>query len=420
MTRRIHIPPIIVIGILFFIFGFITWLGSVLIPYLQIACRLSRLQSYLVTFSFYISYMLMALPASFVLKKTGFRKGMSAGLALMAFGALLFLPASATRQYWVFLAGLFFQGAGLTLLQTAANPYVTILGPKASAARRIGIMGICNGIAGVSAPLLLGSVILKDTEAIEQSLLNLTSAERDQALQALASRVMLPYTLIMLGLTLLAIMIRFATMPEVAEEVAENDTNESFRTAAWQFPHLLLGVLTLFLYVGVEVISVDTITGYAAFTGKPLVEARYFASFTLLNMLIGYVVGIVCVPRFVTQERALLISAGGGLLFTLCALASNGLISVVFIALLGLSNAMIWPSIWPLAINGLGQFTKTGSSLLVMAIGGGALLPLAFGYLADIYNPHHAYTILLPCYLMILYYATNGHKAGLHSSNPNP
>jgi len=409
------VPPILVIGLLFFVFGFVTWLGSVLIPYLQIACGLTTFQSYFVAFAFYISYTLMALPASFVLKKTGLKNGMSLGLAIMALGALAFIPAAITRIYSVFLLGLFIQGAGLTLLQTAANPYITILGPIESAAKRISVMGICNGIAGMLAPILLGSVILKDTDTISARIAGMSSIEKMQELNRLAERVILPYTLMMISLALLALLIRYSGLPDLDAEEDEVAVTggHSRKTSIWQFPHLILGVITLFMYVGVEVIAVDTVTGYAGFQGVSLSNARFFASFTLLNMLLGYIIGIICIPKYITQEKALRFSAVAGIAFSMLAIGTTGIWSVSFISLLGLANALIWPSIWPLAINGLGRFTKTGSSLLVMAIGGGALLPLAYGRLADSFSPHHAYWILLPCYLMILFYSIAGHKAGL-------
>jgi len=409
------VPPILVIGLLFFVFGFVTWLGSVLIPYLQIACGLNTFQSYFVAFAFYISYTLMAIPASMVLKKTGLKNGMSIGLAVMAVGALVFIPAAMTRMYSLFLLGLFIQGGGLTLLQTAANPYITILGPIESAAKRISIMGICNGVAGMLAPVILGSVILKDTGTIVARVAQMTEAQKNIELNELANRVMLPYMLIMISLALLALLIRYSGLPAIdsEEEVTTVTDTQHRKNSIWQFPHLLLGVLTLFMYVGVEVIAVDTITGFAGSQGLPLEKAKFFASFTLFNMLLGYIVGILCIPKYIKQHTALRISAIAGILFSLLSLFTSGIVSVSFIALLGLANALIWPSIWPLAIDGLGRFTKTGSSLLVMGIGGGALLPLAYGQLADQFSPHHAYWIVLPCYLMILFYAVRGHKVGI-------
>lgn len=411
LWKAINSRPILLIGILFFVFGFVTWLGSVLIPYLRIACELNSFQSYFVAFAFYISYTLMALPASRVLQKTGFKTGMAIGLLTMAIGALLFIPAALTRWYGLFLTGLFIQGGGLTLLQTAANPYITILGPRASAARRISIMGICNGIAGVLAPLLLGSVILEDADSLTASIATMTAAQKTEALQLLAVKAIFPYAIMMTVLILLALLIRYSSLPDVDESEQENEASTGTnKTSIWEFPHLVIGVITLFGYVGVEVIAVDTIAGYAHTQGYTLAQAKYFASFTLLNMLLGYAIGIIAIPKYLQQQKALLYSSILGIGFSLLALLSKGTISIICVGMLGLANALMWPSIWPLAIEDLGKFTKTGSSLLIMAIGGGALLPLFYGFLADRFSAHQAYILVIPAYLMIWYFAAFGHK----------
>lgn len=403
---------ILIIGILFFIFGFVTWLGSILIPYLKIACELTTFESYLVAFSFYISYTIMAIPSAWVLRKTGSKKGMSLGLFIMASGALIFIPAALTRWYPLFLLGLFIQGAGLTILQSASNPYITKLGPAESAARRISIMGICNGVAGVMAPIILGAIILSDADLLEQKLSALNATERIIELEALASRVIFPYISMMIVLIMLALLIYFSALPELDTDEEDEATSaaNANKKSILQFPHLLLGVLTVFLYVGVEVIAVDTIFGFATSQGVAASQATYFASFTILNMLVGYVIGIICIPRFIKQDHALKLSAIAGIAFTMIALFTNGITSVIFISLLGLANSLIWPSIWPLAISSLGRFTKTGSSLLIMAIGGGAVLPLVYGRLAEDLNLQVAYWMVIPCYLFILYYAASAHK----------
>ncbi len=403
---------IFIIGSLFFVFGFVTWLGSVLIPYLRIACELSSFESYFVAFSFYISYTVMAIPSAWVLKKTGFKKGMSMGLLIMAAGTLFFIPAALTRIFPLFLLGLFVQGAGLTILQTAANPYITILGPQESAAKRISVMGICNGIAGVIAPIILGAIILQDADGLDKKLALFNLQQKNEMLNELAHRVILPYAIMMITLVLLALFIYFSSLPEVEPDTADatvtasNTNNKSI----FHFPHLLIGVVTLFLYVGAEVIAVDTITGYGASLRIALSTAKFFASFTIVNMLIGYIIGIICIPKFIKQENALKISAVAGIVFSIMALCTTGYTSITFVALLGLANSLMWPSIWPLAIDGLGKFTKIGSSLLIMAIGGGAVLPLLYGRLTEIFNTHMAYCIVLPGYFMILYYAMAGHK----------
>jgi glucose/galactose transporter len=354
----------------------------------------------------------MAIPSAWVLRQTGSKKGMSLGLFIMGVGALMFIPAALTRLYSLFLLGLFIQGAGLTILQSASNPYITKLGPAESAAKRISIMGICNGIAGVLAPIILGAVILSDTDGFMQKLNGLNAIEKVTELEALAHRVIVPYISMMVVLFLLGAVIYFSRLPELDTDEEDEATSMAIanKKSILQFPHLLLGVLTLFLYVGVEVIAVDTVYGFAVSQSVAASKASYFASFTILNMLVGYIIGIVCIPKYLGQSAALKFSAIGGVAFALASLFTNGIISVVFISLLGLANSLIWPSIWPLAIDGLGRFTKTGSSLLIMAIGGGAILPLLYGRMAQDYTPQLAYWIVVPCYIFIYYYATHAHK----------
>lgn len=416
---RNGINPMIIIGSLFFIFGFVTWISAVLIPYLQIACELNNFQSYLVAFAFYISYFVMALPSGRVLKYTGYKKGMSWGLLLVAAGSVIFIPAAIYRVYAVFLTGLFVQGAGLALLQTAANPYVTILGPVESGAKRMSFMGVCNGIAGIIAPVILGAVILDNADELVSGLNRMNRIEKSLALNALALKVIAPYIVISIVLIILAVLIYRSGLPEIdspPEDTAES-TGNSTKTSIFQFPHLLIGVFALFLYVGVEVIAGNTIVRYGTYQHAPLSAAKFFSSFTLSGMLIGYMVGIVCIPKYFSQKTALKYSAVFGIAFVLLALFTRGLTSVLFIALLGLSNSLMFPSIWPLAIDGLGKFTKMGASLLVMAISGGAVLPLLYGFMADRINAQQAYWMVIPCYGVIGYYALAGYKAGRKKLN---
>lgn len=409
--RRTYIISITIIGILFFIFGFVTWLNGILIPYLQIACELTTFQALYVAFAFYISYTVMALPSSWVLKKTGFKNGMMVGLLVMAVGTLLFIPAAMTRTYAIFLIGLFIMGTGLAVLQTASNPYITIIGPIESAAKRISIMGICNKVAGAIAPLILAYFILNDGDAFVESLKTMDETARIVALDELAIRVIAPYAVMTIILVVLGLMIRYSPLPEIEDEPEENiDTTVSSKKNILQFPHLILGVIALFMYVGAEVIAGDTIIRYGMSLGIPISTAKAFTSYTLAAMMVGYVLGILFIPKIISQRTALIISAVLGIIFSIAAIYTPPIISVSLIALLGFANALVWPAIWPLALHNLGRFLKTGSALLIMAIAGGAILPLAWGKLADVYTSQLAYWVLIPCYLFILYFATKGYK----------
>lgn len=385
--------PLIMIGILFFVFGFVTWVNSVLIAFFKDAFQLNNFQSLLVTSAFFISYFVMAIPSSWVLAKTGFKNGMSFGLLAMAMGTLLFIPAAKAENYPLFLLGLFVIGTGLALLQTASNPYVTILGPSESAAQRISVMGICNKVAGILSQVIFGGLLLSSAAG---------AAELET--------VIMPYGIMTVILVALALWVRLSSLPEVeAEETAEEAL--ASKSSVWAYPNLVLGLIAFFLYVGVEVMAGDTIINYGVSKGFSMDVAKSFTSYTLYGMLAGYVVGILFIPKYLSQQKALNYSAILGIIFSIGAVVLDGYLSVLSIALLGLANALMWPALWPLAIQGLGKFTKIGSALIIMMISGGALIPLVYGSIADrIGDTQLAYSIMIPCYLFILYYATIGHK----------
>lgn len=405
--------PIIIIGILFFIFGFVTWANSTLIPYLKIACELSTSQAILVTFAFYISYAVMAFPSSWVLRKTGFKNGMVVGLLVMAVGALLFIPAAEVRSFAMFLLGLFIIGTGLALLQTASNPYITILGPIESAAKRISIMGVCNKVAGALAPLILGAIILKDSDALQTRISTMDEVAKNAELDMLASKVVMPYVLIAVALILLSIFIYKSSIPEIRAE-GEDDlgTNTINRKSIFSYPYLWLGFISLFLYVGAEVLAGDIIQIYGNSLGISLDIAKNFTTYTMISMLVGYFIGIFTIPKYLSQSTALKGSAIVGLIFSLIAMFTGGYVSVLFIALLGLANALVWPALWPLAIEGLGKYTKTGSALLIVGIAGGAIIPRLWADLGVHIGLQKAFVILIPCYLFILYFSMYGYKVG--------
>jgi len=404
--------PMIIISALFFIFGFVTWLNGILIPYLKIACQLSDFQALFVAFAFYIAYTIMALPSAWVLKKIGFKNGMMIGLWIMAIGTIIFIPAALSRTFAVFLTGLFVMGTGLALLQTASNPYVTVIGPKESAARRISILGICNKLAGAIAPLILAYYILNDGDAFVESLKGMDAVTKATALDELASRVVRPYSVMTIVLIAMGIGVRLAPLPEIKQEQEEKKTISDIdhKKSIFDFPHLILGAIALFFYVGAEVIAGDTIINYGLSLGIDLDTAKAFTSYTMITMVVGYLLGVLLIPKIINQRLALQISAILGVVFALAVIFTSGLTSVIFVALFGLANALVWPAIWPLAISDLGKFINTGSALLIMAISGGAILPLLWGRLSDLFSTQEAYWIVVPCYLFILFYAVKGYQ----------
>jgi MFS transporter, FHS family, L-fucose permease len=422
LSKRQTYISIAIIGGLFFIFGFVSWVNAILIPYFKVACELNNFQSYLVAFAFYISYFIFSVPASYLLKAVGFKKGMMVGFWVMALGAFIFIPAAMGRTYEIFLLGLFMIGAGLAVLQTAANPYITILGPKESAAQRISIMGILNKGAGILAPLVFAAVILRvsDDEIMSQLPL-MGEVERNLYLDELISRVILPYTLVGLVLLVLGLLVRISPLPEIDTESESKELAQSNagKLTIFQFPHLILGAVAIFLHVGTQVIAIDTIMSYAISMNISMLQAKVFPSYTLAAMIAGYIFGIITIPRFFSQVSILRSFTSMGLIFTLCILVLGGDvrflgleadISIWFVVLLGLANSLVWAGIWPLALDGLGKFTKIGASLLIMGLCGNAILPMVYGYFADTMGLKEAYWVLIPCYLYLMYYAFLGHK----------
>lgn len=434
-TQNKTFIPILIIAGLFFIFGFVTWINGALIPFMKTINELTDAQSYLVASASYISFVFMALPASFIINKIGYKKGMSLGLIIMAIGALLFIPAANARTYWMFLTAIFIQGAGMTLLQTASNPYITILGPIESAAKRIAIMGIANKVAGALGSVIFGAILLSGIDDIKDKLTLVDASEKASLLNTMADSVVSPYIVMAVILFLLGILIRKAPLPNVeAEPIEVSESGTKTKSNIFQFPHLWLGVLALFVYVGVEVIAGDTIIAYGISLDIPVEQAKFFTLFTLMAMVATYALGVFLIPKYINQSFALKSSAILGIILSFCIVFTSGFTSVLFVAALGIANALVWPAIWPLALTGLGQFTKTASALLIMAISGGAIIPPIYGAIVDNKKEQlitaganevgaiadaasFGYWILLPCYLIIFYYAFHGHKLGLDKRN---
>lgn len=411
---------------MFFIFGFISWVNSILIPYFRIACELTHFESYFVAFAFYIAYFVMAIPSGILLKKVGFKRGIMYGFMLTALGAFLFVPAALVRQFEIFLIGLFSIGTGLAILQTAANPYVTIIGPIESAARRISIMGICNKFAGIISPLIFAALILKADDSELFSLIEsgtLDAITKSAMLDELIQRVIVPYAILGGLLVLAGIGIRYSILPEINTDeqnaTDEKENGHNSKKSIFDFPYLILGALAIFFHVGTQVIAIDTIINYANSMGIDLLEAKVFPSYTLACTMIGYVLGILIIPKYVSQTKALIICTILGLLlsfgvvfadFNVTLFGHQANISIFLLCALGFPNALIYAGIWPLSIHGLGKFTKTGSSLLIMGLCGNAILPLIYGYFAEVYDLRIGYWILIPCFLYLIFFATKGHK----------
>lgn len=410
---RSHYGSIAIIGALFFIFGFVTWLNGPLISFARLAFDVSETLAFLIPSAFYISYFCLALPSSMILKKTGMKKGMALGLFLMAIGAAVFGQYTTARVYGGAVGGIFIIGAGLAVLQTAVNPYISILGPIEGAAQRIAVMGICNKLAGWAAPFVIGTLVMHGMGDVASAVAGADAATKETVLNEFAARIHTPYMVMAGLLALLAVAILFSPLPEVRAEEVNSEGDAGEKKSLFQFPHVWLGALCIFVYVGVEVMAGDAIGTYGQAFGLPLDETKFFTGFTLGSMLLGYVVGLILIPRFISQERYLSLSAVLGVLLALGAYLTTGYVSVGFVAALGFANAMMWPAIFPLAIQGLGRLTEKGSALLIMGISGGAVIPQLFVHFKQHYDFQLVFVLLMvPCYLYILYFARRGHSVG--------
>lgn len=412
-----NLIPLAMIAGLFFIFGFVTWLNGSLMPYLELVLTLTPFQASFILFSFYIAVTVFALPSSWVIRKVGYKNGMAIGLAVMAAAALLYIPAAKSHWFLLFLVAQFMMGAGQTLVQTAVNPYVVKMGPEESAARRISIMGILNKSAGIVAPLVFTALILGGMSGTA------SKTPSPEEIELLTNNLILPYIYMALVIGIVAFLVRISSLPEL--DLEENNEEKLPLRDVFQFPNLVLGVIALFLYVGVEVIAGDTIGSYGRSIGYT--NFSILTSITMACMVFGYILGIVLIPRVISQQNMLLVSAVLGVFISLAIVfGSNESTSIsslfsflgmpaipntiLCIALLGLANAIVWPAIWPLALSGLGKYTATGSALLVMAIAGGAVVPVILGAASTIVDRQTAYIVMTPCYLFILYYAAKGYK----------
>lgn len=423
--NKTDIAAMLILAVMFFVFGFVSWVNSILIPYFRISCELTHFESYFVTFAFYIAYFIMAIPSGILLRRTGFKTGIMIGFIMMAAGMFIFVPAAMVREFHVFLIGLFMIGTGLAILQTAANPYITIIGPIESAARRISIVGICNKLAGIISPLVFAAVILSPGDGELFQLIEsggLTEAAKDAVLNDLIRRVIVPYSVLGAMLLAFGVFIKFSSLPEINTEEAnmsEDDGTHADRGSVFSYPYLVLGALAIFFHVGSQVIAIDTIIAYSGSMGINMLEAKVFPSYTLACTMIGYIIGIFVIPKYVSQKRALQICVVNGLVLSLCAVLVDCPVrflghdinaSLLFLCALGFPNALIYASIWPLSIHSLGKYTKLGSSLLIMGLCGNAIMPQIYGFIADRFGLRMGYWVLVPCFLYLIFFAFKGYE----------
>ena len=417
--NRTALLPMVICCALFFIFGFVTWANGTLIPFLKLALDLETdLQAFFVTFASYIAYFFLALPSSWILQKIGFKNGLVLGMVILGIGSLIFIPAADNRSYGLFLTGIFIQGSAMALLQTAVNPYLSIIGPIDSAAARISIAGLCNKGAGVLVPIIFGVLFLKNSAETTAKINATTDINAKNAiLDELLQRVHTPYIVLAVVFVLFAVLIKFVNLPEIEaeEDVIDENSKTKAKSSVFQYPHLFLGAFAIFCCVAVEVMAGDGIATYGRELNINPDIVRFSTSFTLICMLVGYVIGVIAIPKIISQQMALRICAVLGVTLTFISAFSSGNVSFYSVALLGLANSLMWPAIFPLGIKGLGRFTKTGSAIMIMGIAGGALVLPIYGFLKDSLSIdfQHAFLYtMLPAYVYIIYFAVKGHKAG--------
>ncbi|MDD4776711.1 MAG: sugar MFS transporter [Fermentimonas sp.] len=431
MNKKVFYISMGILAVMYFVFGLVSWVNAILIPYFKIALELTHFQSYFVTFAFYIAYFVMAIPSGLLISKVGYKRGIMFGFLFLSLGALIFVPAALIHQYSIFLIGLYCLGTGLAILQTAANPYVTNIGPIESAAQRMSVMGIFNKSAGIIAPLLFAAVVFKSTDDTTFALLEagtLSETEKNVILQELIRRVIMPYSILAVFLLLVGIGIRYSVLPDIEEEdnevIEENDILHPSadikkpKKSLLDYPYLIFGAIAIFLHVGTQVIAIDTIINYAGSMGIGLLDAKFFPSYTLICTIIGYLLGITLIPKFVSQKTALKFCTVLGLILSLGVVFANynvslfghtANISIWFLASIGFPNALIYAGIWPLSIHKLGKLTKTGSSLLIMGLSGNAILPLIYGAIGDNHGLRAGYWVLIPCFIYLVWFAFHGH-----------
>jgi glucose/galactose transporter len=401
---------------LFAIFGFVTWLNGPLITFSKLAFSLSDVEAFLVPSVFYLSYFFLALPSAFILRKTGMKAGMALGLLLMAVGAAGFGQFASMRMFPPTLVSLFVIGAGLSLLQTASNPYISVLGPIESGAQRIALLGIFNKLAGAAAPFVIGTLILNGIGQMQAQVdAAPTTAARELLLNAFAARIHLPYLVMGAFLAVIALLVYKSPLPNISDD-ANPGTGKGFWAA---LPQMVFGFLAIFFYVGVEVMAGDAVGTYGNGFHLPLDKTIFFTSYTMVGMLIGYICGLIAIPRFISQERYLVFSAVLGILFSIGAYLTKDYVSVAFVFALGFANAMMWPAIFPLGIRGLGKLTEFGAAFLVMGIIGGAVIPQLFAHLKDQYGFQLVFLCLMvPCYLYILLFGVIAGRRGKATAIP--
>jgi FHS family L-fucose permease-like MFS transporter len=423
LTERRYTVAFVLVTSLFFLWALGVNLNDILIPHLKKTFRLTDFQSSLIQSAFFGGYFLAALPAGWLMERVGYKKGILLGLLTCAVGAFLFIPAASIRFYWFFLFALFVMACGQGVLEVAANPYVTILGPPESSERRLNLAQSFNAVGAVVTPIIGGAFILSGIEHSADQLAAMTP-EQSIAYSALeASRVRGTYLAITALFLLIAVLLYFTRLPEIREgsedTVPEREKAPRKHWEIWRFKHLVKGVVAQFFYVGAQVGVTSFVIRFTQhlLPGTPERVAANFLKWHLMGFMVGRFAGSAMMKR-IAPPRLLGFFAVCAFLCTWTAIAGSGAVSVWAVVLLGFFDSIMFPTIFALSVKNLGVYTKIGSALLVMSIIGGALVPALMGYISDTSSIQKAFVVPLICYAYVIYFALRGYKPVAITSSP--
>ena len=396
MKENKFIVPMVFLAFMFFTCGFALGINSLLVPVLKVSLSVSSMEAYMLIGATFLPFLIFGYPAGLLISKIGYKRTMASAFAMFAIAFGVFILSAEAKSFVIFLLASFICGAANTFLQAAINPYVTILGPTESAAKRISIMGMINKLAWPVSPLFIalfassgGSVGLEDLNK--------------------------PFLVIIGLFVILGIVALVSPLPEVKAAGEDNDTADSEvssyangKSSIFQFPHLVLGAIAIFFYVGSETIVLGTLIDYAQELSLPHPET--YSWITPISISIGYILGIILIPKYLSQTKALQICSFVALVGTALVVVLPGVYSIYSVGIMALGCSLMWPAFWPLALMDLGKYTKQGSSLLTMGLIGGAVITVLFGLIKDISDVRYAYSICLISFAYILFYAFKGHK----------
>ncbi|HVR61424.1 MAG TPA: L-fucose:H+ symporter permease [Polyangia bacterium] len=419
-SRNPYLLPLVVLTSLFFMWGFITCLNDIIIPHLKGIFELNYAQAMMVQFAFFTAYFVVSLPSGSIVTKLGYKNGIIIGLITAGIGCLMFYPAAGSRSYALFLLALFVLASGITLLQVAANPFVAVLGKPETASSRLTLTQALNSLGTTVAPLFGSFLILSTTVKSSEQIKQMSPAAAEAYRLAEASSVQTPYVGLAAALFVLAVFIAAFRLPKIdGNATSESAAGEALHKSAWSYRHLVLGAVAIFVYVGAEVAIGSVLVNYfkePAIGGLPEAQGAKYVSFYWGGAMVGRFIGSLLTLRLYRPGKVLAVHALGATALVILTMLTSGPAAMWSIIAVGLFNSIMFPTIFTIAIDGLGKHTSQGSGILCMAIVGGALIPPLQGLLADNIGLHHCFIIPAICYLFIAWYGAKGQPASLKAT----